>query len=153
MAITNDVAFHAMAEMAISRAFEEVIQRVFKELQTEIQNDIYNAYSPQDYQRTYGLLDAWETLVHGMNAEVTFRPEMLPLNPTAWQHGSVTSGGYTDIRQHIFDILEQGYGAYNYHKGKPIPSRPMWDLFIAKIDAKMDKWIRSALRGQGLMVM
>lgn len=150
--IHSDAEFHAYIGMAVGKAIDEVMEKIFQELRKEIQVDIYDAYSPQDYGRTNALLDAWEKQSRGMAASLEFRPEWLPLNQGAWQHGSLVGGG-TDICDQIFDILESGYGAYNYHKGKPIPARPMWDKFLQKVDAKFDKWMRSALRHQGLVVM
>lgn len=153
MLITNDIQLRMILEGAITRALHNVIQRVFQELQHSIERDIYNSYSPEDYERTYALLEAWESKTMTMMSELNFKPEWLPINPTSHQHGSVSHSGYTDIRQIIFDILEQGYGAYNYHTGKPIPARPMWDNFIATVDKKIDTWIRKALREQGMMVI
>ena len=49
-------------------------------------------------------------------------------------------------------MLEKGNGAYHYHTGKEIPPRRMWDDFLAKIDSKIDRWIRIALRRQGLVL-
>ena len=151
--IHSDIEFHVFVGIAVNKAINEVVDKIFKELQQSIQRDIYNAYSPQDYDRTGELLDAWERQTRGLIASIEFKPEWLSLNPTNWQHGSVYGGNYTDIRNVIFDILEQGYGAYNYHKGKPIPSRPMWNEFIAKVDSKFDRWMRVALRRQGLVVI
>ena len=64
-------------------------------------------------------------------------------------HSKKTDG----VRGEIFDILEGGYRAYNAKTGKFIAPRPWWDNFLAKVDSKIDKWVRSALKHQGLVVI
>ena len=150
MAISSDAEFYIVIGHAVSKAIDEVIERVFSELQTEIERDIYGAYSPQDYDRSKGLLDAWKHEARGLFGIIEFQPDMLPLDPTNFHHSSPYGW---DIRGEIFDILEGGYGAYNARLGKPIPSRPMWDNFLSKVDSKIDKWVRAALRRQGLVVI
>ena len=149
IAIRSDIEFYAVIGKAVSRAIDEVIERVFVELQDEIRRDIYGAYTPKDYDRTEGLLEAWKHETRGLFGNIEFQPNMLPVNPSAFQHSSPYGW---DIRDQIFDILERGYGAYNYHTGKPIPPRPMWDDFLAKVDSKIDRWIQIALRRQGLVL-
>lgn len=150
VAIHSDIEFYAIIGKAVSKAIDEVIERVFAELQKEIERDIYGAYKPRSYKRSEeGLLDAWKHEVSGLSGNIEFQPDMLPDNPDAFQHNSPYGW---DVRDQIFDILERGYGAYNYHTGKPIPPRPMWDDFLAKIDSKIDRWIKIALRRQGLVL-
>ena len=122
----------------------------YQELQQEIERDIYGAYSPQDYDRTKGLLNAWKHEAHGLFGDIEFQPSMLPVNPSAFQHDSPYGW---DVRGEIFDILEGGYRAYNAKTGKFIAPRPWWDNFLAKVDSKIDKWVRSALKHQGLVVI
>lgn len=150
IAISSDAEFYVVIGKAVGKAINEVIERVFSELQRAIERDIYSGYSPQDYDRTMALLTAWKHEAKGLFGIVEFQPDMLPLDPANFQHSSPYGW---DIRSEIFDILEGGYGAYNAKLGKPIPSRPMWDNFLSKIDSKIDKWVRTALRRQGLMVI
>ena len=141
--------FNAAVGGAVTRAIKDVIERCYQELQVEIQNDIYAAYSPEDYERSYGLLTSWQRIVGMLSGELKFEPSMLPIG--GWTHTSLYDGG--DTRAVILDILEAGYRAYNAKTGKPIPARPMWDKFIAKVDANFDSWMRAALRKQGLIVV
>ena len=148
VAIRSDIEFYAVIGKAVSRAIDEVIERVFVELQDEIRRDIYGAYTPKDYDRTEGLLEAWKHETRGLFGNIEFQPNMLPVNPSAFQHSSPYGW---DVRGEIFDILEGGYKAYNAKTGKrAIPRRPMWDDFLAKVDSKIDRWIQIALRRQGL---
>ena len=149
IAINSDIEFYAIIGKAVSRAIDEVIERVFSALQDEIRRDIYGAYTPQDYDRTEGLLEAWKHEAIGLSGNIEFQPNMLESDPEGFHYNSPYGW---DVRDQIFDILESGYGAYNYHTGKPIPPRPMWDDFLAKIDSKIDRWIRIALRRQGLVL-
>ena len=149
VAIRSDAEFHAMIGKAVSKAIDEVIERVFSALQDEIRRDIYGAYTPKDYDRTEGLLEAWKHETSGLFGNIEFQPDMLPVNPSAFQHDSPYGW---DVRAEIFDILEGGYRAYNAKTGKPIAPRPWWDDFLAKIDSKIDRWIQIALRRQGLVL-
>ena len=149
VAIRSDIEFYAVIGKAVSRAIDEVIERVFVELQDEIRRDIYGAYTPKDYDRTEGLLEAWKHETRGLFGNIEFQPNMLEPDPEGFHYNSPYGW---DVRDQIFDILEKGYGAYNYHTGKPIPRRPMWDDFLAKIDSKIDRWIQIALRRQGLVL-
>ena len=144
-----DIEFYAIIGKAVGKAIDEVVERVFSALQDEIRRDIYGAYTPKDYDRTEGLLEAWKHETRGLFGNIEFQPNMLPVNPSAFQHSSPYGW---DVRGEIFDILEGGYRAYNAKTGKPIPPRPMWDDFLAKVDSKIDRWIQIALRRQGLVL-
>ena len=149
VAIRSDAEFHAVIGKAVSKAIDEVIERVFSALQDEIRRDIYGAYTPQDYDRTEGLLEAWKHETRGLFGNIEFQPSMLEPDKEGFHYDSPYGW---DVRDRIFDILEKGYGAYNYHTGKAIPPRRMWKDFLAKIDSKIDRWIQIALRRQGLVV-
>ena len=150
VAISSDIEFYAVIGKAVSRAIDEVIERIFAELQDEIRRDIYGAYTPKDYDRTEGLLDAWKHEVSGLSGNIEFQPNMLALDPAGFHHSSPYGW---DVRAEIFDILEGGYKAYNAKTGKrAIPRRPMWEDFLAKVDSKIDRWIIIALRRQGLVL-
>ena len=150
MAISSDAEFYAVIGKAVNRAIDEVIERIFTELQIAIERDIYNAYSPKDYERTNGLLTAWKHETKWLFGIIEFQPDMLLLDSAGFHHSSPYGW---DVRDEILDILKSGYGAYNYHSGRPIPSRPMWDEFLLKVDAKIDRWMKAALRRQGLVVI
>ena len=150
VAISSDIEFYAIIGKAVSRAIDEVIERIFAELQKEIERDIYGAYTPTSYDRTEGLLDAWKHEAIGLSGNIEFQPDMLEPDPEGFHYNSPYGW---DVRDQIFDILEGGYRAYNAKTGKrKIPPRRMWDDFLAKIDSKIDRWIIIALRRQGLVV-
>lgn len=150
VAISSDIEFYAIIGKAVSKAIDEVIERVFSELQEEIRRDIYGAYSPKDYERTEGLLEAWKHETSGLSGNIEFQPSMLESDKEGFHYDSPYGW---DVREEIFGILEGGYKAYNAKTGKrAIPPRRMWKDFLAKIDSKIDRWIQIALRRQGLVV-
>ena len=149
IAIRSDIEFYAIIGKAVSRAIDEVIERIFAELQDEIRRDIYGAYTPKDYDRTEGLLEAWKHETRGLFGNIEFQPSMLEPDKEGFHYDSPYGW---DVRAEIFDILEGGYRAYNAKTGKPIAPRPWWDDFLAKIDSKIDRWIIIALRRQGLVL-
>ena len=150
VAISSDIEFYAIIGKAVSRAIDEVIERIFAELQKEIERDIYGAYTPTSYDRNEGLLEAWKHEAIGLSGNIEFQPDMLEPDPEGFHYNSPYGW---DVRDQIFDILEGGYKAYNAKTGKrAIPRRPMWEDFLAKIDSKIDRWIQIALRRQGLVL-
>ena len=150
IAINSDIEFYAIIGKAVSRAIDEVIERIFAELQKEIERDIYGAYTPTSYDRNEGLLEAWKHEAIGLSGNIEFQPDMLEPDPEGFHYNSPYGW---DVRDQIFDILEGGYRAYNAKTGKrKIPPRRMWDDFLAKIDSKIDRWIIIALRRQGLVL-
>ena len=149
VAIRSDTEFYTVIGKAVSKAIDEVIERVFAELQDEIRRDIYGAYTPKDYDRTEGLLEAWKHETSGLFGNIEFQPSMLESDKEGFHYDSPYGW---DVRAEIFDILEGGYRAYNAKTGKPIAPRPWWDDFLAKIDSKIDRWIIIALRRQGLVL-
>ena len=149
VAISSDIEFYAVIGKAVSRAIDEVIERIFSALQDEIRRDIYGAYTPTSYERNEGLLEAWKHETRGLFGNIEFQPNMLEPDKEGFHYDSPYGW---DVRERIFDILEKGYGAYNYHTGKEIPPRRIWDDFLAKIDSKIDRWIKAALRRQGLVL-
>ena len=150
IAINSDIEFYAIIGKAVSRAIDEVIERIFTELQKEIERDIYGAYTPTSYDRNEGLLEAWKHEAIGLSGNIEFQPDMLEPDPEGFHYDSPYGW---DVRDQIFDILEGGYRAYNAKTGKrKIPPRRMWDDFLAKIDSKIDRWIIIALRRQGLVL-
>ena len=150
VAICSDIEFYAVIGKAVSRAIDEVIERVFSALQDEIRRDIYGAYTPTSYDRNEGLLEAWKHEAIGLSGNIEFQPDMLEPDPEGFHYNSPYGW---DVRDQIFDILEGGYRAYNAKTGKrKIPPRRMWDDFLAKIDSKIDRWIIIALRRQGLVL-
>lgn len=149
--IDSTAEFHAVIGAAVTAALYEFMEKAYQQLQLDIQRDIYGKYSPSDYQRTEGLLNSWQKRVGMLDAELWFDPSRLALSPASWQHSSQYDGG--DTRAQILDILEAGYRAYNMNTGKSIPSRPVWQNFIRDVENNFDKWMRAALRHQGLMVV
>ena len=150
VAIRSDAEFNAIIGKAVNKAINEVIERIFSELQDEIRRDIYGAYTPQDYDRTEGLLEAWKHEAIGLSGNIEFQPNMLEPDKEGFHYDSPYGW---DVRDQIFDILKGGYKAYNAKTGKrAIPRRPMWEDFLAKVDSKIDRWIQIALRRQGLVL-
>ena len=149
IAINSDIEFYAIIGKAVGKAIDEVIERIFAEMQKQIEREIYSAGSSGDYERTNMLTEAWKHETSGLSGNIEFQPNMLEPDKEGFHYDSPYGW---DVRDRIFDILEKGYGAYNYHTGKEIPPRRMWDDFLAKIDSKIDRWIRIALRRQGLVL-
>ena len=153
MAISSDIEFYAIIGKAVSKAIQEVIDKCFDELQDYIERNVYAKGSGTIASGT--LKSAWKHEANGLYGNLEFDPSMLAHNPSAWVHGSAYDPRpeWQDTRDIIIDIVQGGYRAYNAKVGAPVPPRRFWDEYLAYVDSKFDKWFRSALRHQGLVVV
>lgn len=142
--------FAAMVTAAFSAAIQDVIDKMFDELQNEIEAKVYSSTGEI---ATHTLVDAWRHEAHGLWGTLQFDPSMLPVAPESWVHGSQYDARFPDMRALILDIVQGGYKAYNAKTGIDIGGRPFWDTYVAKVNANFDGWMRAALIAQGLPVV
>lgn len=150
--INSTAEFHAVIGMAVTAAIKEVLERAHKHLQLIIQRDVYGAYQPVDYHRSDALLKAWRKQVSTLDGSMWFDSGLLAGDGGAWQHHSEMPG-YGSLGQELLNKIEEGYRGYNAKTGREIPSRPMWQNFMRDMEKNIDKWVRAALRRQGLPVI
>jgi hypothetical protein len=143
-------AFAAMVTAPFSAAIQDVIDKMFDELQSTINSNVYGAGTSM---ATGTLVDAWRHEAHGLWGTLQFDPSMLPVAPESWVHGSQYDPRFPDVRAMILDIIQGGYRAYNAKSGMPIGARPFWEEYVAKVNANFDGWMRAALIAQGLPVV
>lgn len=62
MAITNDEALVRALKEPLKQAVDYVVQKIWNENREQIEQIIYRANTPQDYQRTEEFKNAWSTL-------------------------------------------------------------------------------------------
>ena len=141
--ITNSAAFHAIIGEAVAKAMQELVDKMFDELQKDIEHKVYG--SGTSGIATKELVNSWRHEAHD--------PSMLPNAPDAWVHGSQYDPAWPDTRGLILDIIQGGYRAYNANTGVEIGDRPFWDAYVAKVNANFEKWARAALIHQGLAVI
>ena len=153
MAISSDAEFYLVIGKAVGNAIDEVIEKCFMELQNHIERNVYAKGSGTVASGT--LVDAWKREAKGLLGTLEFEPSMLAHNPSAWVHGSAYDPRpeWQDTRDIIIDIVQGGYRAYNAKTGSPVPPRRFWDEYLAYVDSRFEKWFRSALRHQGLVVV
>lgn len=149
--ITNSAAFHAIIGEAVAKAMQELVDKMFDELQKDIEYKVYGSGTSDIATRE--LVNSWRHEAHGLFATLQFDPSMLPNAPDAWVHGSQYDPAWPDTRGLILDIIQGGYRAYNANTGVEIGDRPFWDAYVAKVNANFEKWARAALIHQGLAVI
>jgi hypothetical protein len=142
--------FNIIIGLAVSKAIHEVIDKMFNELEKTIEKNVYGAGTGMG---SHSLIEGWRKEAHGLDGLIEFEPAWLPLAPSKWIHGSAYDNAWRDVRDIILDIIQGGYRAYNAHTGIEISDSPFWNEFIAKVDARFDKWAKAALRRQGLKVV
>lgn len=153
MTIKSSADFYAVFGAACKKALQMTLEDIHEEMRKQLKSKFYNGFSPSDYARTDGLLEAWEKEAHGggisFGGSFEFNSAALPVNPDAWQHASGMKGTVyygQSIAGQILDVLEAGYRGYNARTGKAIPPRPFWDEFLSKTYRKFDNWYKRHLR-------
>ena len=142
--ITNSAEFSAIINMAVQNALEVAIELAYEDLQKCMDEWLYGAYSPVDYQRTYALKEEWIREVNSMSASIQFEE--------GGAHQSFFEDGYA-LGNALLDVLESGYRGYNAKTGRDIPARPFFEKWIQRADKMAGKWVKKGLIAQGLTVI
>ena len=143
--ITNSAEFSAIINMAVQNALEVAIELAYEDLQKCMDEWLYGAYSPVDYQRTYALKEEWIREVNSISASIQFEE--------GGTHESFFGEGYDSLGNDLLDVLQKGYKGYNAKTGRDIPARPFFEKWIQRADKEAHKWIKKGLIAQGLTVI
>lgn len=143
--ITNSAEFSAIINMVVQNALEVAIELAYEDLQKCMDEWLYGAYSPVDYQRTYALKEEWIREVNSMSASIQFEE--------GGAHESFFGEGYDKLGNDLLDVLQKGYKGYNAKTGRDIPARPFFEKWIQRADKMAGKWVKKGLIAQGLTVI
>lgn len=149
--IHNSIEYAAIMRQVSANAMEVCLDKARADLQKAMLRDVYSAYSPQDYLRTYQLLDAWRGEASALRGSIMFMSGLLGKNPDQGQHTSIMGDG--SLGDALLDVLEAGYQGFNANKGRAIPARPFWDKWIQNRASRyIGAWYRDGLEAQGFTV-
>jgi hypothetical protein len=155
MEITNWGVLEAYIENAVKDVLREIGEKVNQRLRDMINHDVYDAYQPEEYERTYQLRESVTTSdieknVDGYKVEIYHDTSKIFYNKDKVQHGS-----NKDISKWIPEII-----AFNL-SGDAFGSNQFWHnrdqyfyetLETLKTRGDLSKWFKDGLRARGLNI-
>lgn len=158
------------------KALEWLTQQVYKQLIKFIDEDIYNSYTPNMYERTYEFRDkAWAITeipyeyAGEIASQIWYNPALMSYNPAKYQHGDA----FEDRREKLAEILNRGVWDWSdWNFGRPGKGdarsdnpeeywdtfaegeypRPFWDDFINWLAENWDSLAKQAFRKFGFKI-
>lgn len=135
---------------------QEILDNIEKENKEQIDNIVYGAGVPSDYERSFEFRDkAWLVVppTSRMSHEVEGQFMYAPLNTgySEAQHASVVTG--EDTREYLAEIIYEGLAGLIFGEGFWTQPRNAWDALLEIIGSKeMEKWIKSGAKKAGLKI-
>lgn len=156
----NDAELRRMFEKPLKEAVDYIVQKIWNENKELVRQIVYEAYLPQNYNRTGQFQKAWdfdvessaddEKIAQGAfyyNPNTMSRGSTDPQSSDFGQHISIIDGA--DMRPYLADIIYNGaYGrAWMNGAGK----RDAWDALINSVGKqKMKQWLKEGMQKAGL---
>lgn len=151
MAVRNENELRALIIPALKQATDYVVQKIWNENRSLIEEIVYNAQGQgyygkasaytqnpeldKSYNRTGQFKEAWETDVKTLGdyveGEFKYDPRTLEVNYSEWQHGS----DYLKepMTTYLADIIYNGTAGHIFGEGYWTKKRDAW--------AALDKWL------------
>lgn len=118
--VKNDRELQALIIPQLEKVVEYMVDKIWEDNREVIEQIVYEAYDPVDYNRTGEFKEAWATKTSSnvysgkVRGEFNYAPEKMAVgsNPTEYgsstygQHASAVSGA--DSRRYLADIIYQG---------------------------------------------
>lgn len=126
-------------EKACEKAVKQTCNRLLKVLQTIINEEYYDVYTPKEYERTYQFLEAATTrMVSQLCGEIFMNPEAMNYKTPIW----------TGMRQ----LTEANIGSHGGIITPETTNHEYWNRFIEYCDKNAVRMLKEDLRGAGLKV-
>lgn len=168
--IINDQMADMIMALDFTPIWEVICQRILDELKQEVEEIVYNSYSPKYYERqgeNGGLLGDFtkldqstvtqystETIIHNEIGETEDTIAGMTNIPVEFIHGSNYWDGGTDIRDILIDLVtqESGFGSGPlFGEGIWREPRDFWASFINKLDnGRIEEMFEEELRNRGI---
>lgn len=167
----NSNELRKMLQPAIQQACNYVVQKVWNENREIVRVVVYEAGMPEQYERTYGFLEAWDITQEDHNptnsdgyAKFYYKPNNMSVgsinkdSPDYAQHIGV-GGSYQglDSRKYLADIIYHAHGCAGagplFGNGYWRSARNAWQELIKRIGKrKVKQWMKEGLEHAGLNV-
>lgn len=150
--INNQQQLINAMKIAINHSIDYIMKQIYEENKQLIQELVYNAYSPKDYNRTYELRDNWNYDIKDSRFSVTgefgLDTNSMTLDMENFIHGSTISG---DFREYVADKVIKGIDHPFGNRGaRSIEPRDFWTPLINKLDnGKIEEWFNYQMKQEG----
>ena len=167
VAVSNELELRNLFISDLADMLDEVMNSLLGEQGQEgdllkiIKKDVYNVYSPKDYQRQKyngGLLGSWKQSSFSnatisakeITSSITHDPDMMNIDATSFIHGSHYYD-QEDMREYIAKMINDGTSGPMFGYGEWTIPRPFWDDFIELIrSGKIEKLFEKQMRSRGI---
>ena len=152
MLLNNQQQLINAMKLAIDHSIDYVMKQIYEENKQLIQEIVYNAYSPKEYNRTYELRDNWNYDIKDSRfsviGEFGLDTNSMTLDMENFIHGNSISG---DLREHITDMVVQGTGyVFDYVQSTYNQPRDFWSPLIDKLNGgKIEEWFNYQMKQEG----
>lgn len=151
MLITSQVQLNNYITSKIRLALTFTMDELLEKLQEIIMDEVYNAYEPEWYSRTYDVINNWTTtkpivLNHFVESTLAFTKPI--------RHGGFPNlhHGYSELNNNsMLEVINDGkigdiFGFPN------IGARPFWNVFELYVETNFTKILKENLSKLGLEV-
>ena len=151
MIITTYTQLENILNGKCQEALDRTTDRLLDKLGEFIQNDVYGAYSPTFYDRTFDFKNSWEKTSAKLKgriveAEIFQNINTLAFNSDKFQHGSnVWVEAWNDNKNELAHIINDG--AIGEAFGFPqLGARPFWNDFIQYCEREFENIFQEELK-------
>lgn len=164
----NDSQLRSILQKPLQDATDYVVQKIWNENKEIVRVVVYEAYSPELYNRSGEFRDAWNytTGDHNVLSGQVATSEFY-YNPESMSMGSPYPGGHdyaqhigiagkyknVDARKYLADIIYQGLSGSVFGSGPWTKKRDAWKELNKRIGKrKMKQWMKEGMEMAGLNV-
>jgi hypothetical protein len=161
MFILNDIQLNQILLSDLNSIVDEVMDWLNEKLLDSMQDNVYNAGSPQWYDRRQSHGDgffqsfnknATATVGQVVTGAINHDPDLMANDPDTFTHGSHTKNFPPDVREFIAQMVIEGSSGPRFGSGFWTQPRdffgPMEKLFT---DGSVDRQIEKALTSRGII--
>lgn len=163
----NDRELMALIIPQLEKVVEYMVEQIWKENQDIVEQIVYGAYSPVDYNRTGEFKEAWDTKTSSdtytgkATGEFKYAPEKMSVGASPTDYGSSTYGQHAsavsgvDSRRYLADIIYQGLSVpafgHGTIEGAWHDKRNAWKELQKRIGiTKIRQYFEEGMRRNGL---
>ena len=149
---------------ALKNTVDYIVQKIWNENRELVRVIVYEAYQPEQYERTGEFQEAWATDVKSkgnyVEGEFKYDPRLLTVDGE--HHGSIIDG--QPMTTYLADVIYDGLSGAIYQSGyaKNSPAfkgqawtrkRDVWDALLKRVGRKKIKQLfEEGMRRQGITV-
>lgn len=149
----NNQELERLLMPALEKAIDYVVQKIWNDNRELIRTIVYEAYQPEQYERTGEFQEAWDTDVkrsgNYVRGEMKYDPRELTVDYTKWQHGSQYL--QEPMTTYLAEVIYQGLSGDIFGEGPWTKKRDVWTALNKKIGTrKIKQYFEEGMRLNGL---